>query len=147
MSHGMLHHIEPKYFLKCCTYLIWFEFELKTLEKINRKGNRNSKKIGKANSTQGSPLSLARARARVSRCLTGGPRLSAQTRAPSLPRSLAAPWDRPVGVVALAHTRFPSLCPTDPTCQSSSTSCPRSPTMDAPTFARSLATTEPPRPF
>jgi hypothetical protein len=27
MSHGMLHHIEPKYSLKCCTYLIWFEFE------------------------------------------------------------------------------------------------------------------------
>jgi hypothetical protein len=27
MSHGMLHHIEPKYFLNYCTYLIWFEFE------------------------------------------------------------------------------------------------------------------------
>jgi hypothetical protein len=22
MSHGMLHHIEPKYSLNCCTYLI-----------------------------------------------------------------------------------------------------------------------------
>jgi hypothetical protein len=50
MSHGMLHHIEPKYSLNCCTYLIWFEFEswfefkLKTPEKINRKGNRNSRK-------------------------------------------------------------------------------------------------------
>ena len=50
-------------------------------------------------------------------CLIGGPRLSAQTRAPSLPRSLAAPWDRPIGAVALAHARFPSLCPIDPTCQ------------------------------
>jgi hypothetical protein len=28
MSHGMLHHIEPKYSLNCCTYLIWFEFDL-----------------------------------------------------------------------------------------------------------------------
>jgi hypothetical protein len=65
MSHGMLHHIEPKYSLKCCTYLIWFEFEtliqLKTLEKINRKGNRNSRKKEKAISAQGSPLSPARA--------------------------------------------------------------------------------------
>jgi hypothetical protein len=43
--------------------------------------------------------------------------MSAQTRAPSLPRSLVAPWDRPVSAVALAHVRFPSLCPTDPTCQ------------------------------
>jgi hypothetical protein len=128
----MLHHIEPKYSLECCTYLIWFEFEtrfefeLKTLEKINRKRNRNSRKIGKANSAQGSPLSPARARARAhaSLCLTGGSRLLAQTRAPSLPRSLTALWDRPVGAVALAHARFPSLCPTDPTCQPSLTSHP-----------------------
>jgi hypothetical protein len=27
MSHEMLHHIEPKYSLNCCIYLIWFEFE------------------------------------------------------------------------------------------------------------------------
>jgi hypothetical protein len=46
-------------------------------------------------------------------------RLSAQTRAPSLPRPLAAPWDRPIGAVALARARSLSLslCPTDPTCQ------------------------------
>jgi hypothetical protein len=123
MSHGMLHHIEPNYSLKCCTYLIWFEFEtwfefeLKTLEKINRKGNRNSRKIGKANSAQGSPLSPAPARARVSLCLTGRPRLSAQTQASSLPRSLVAPWDRSVGAVALSRAHSPSLCPADPTCQ------------------------------
>jgi hypothetical protein len=55
MSHGMLHHIEPKYSLKYCPYLIWFEFEtrfefeLKTLEKINRKAIRNSLEIEKAN--------------------------------------------------------------------------------------------------
>jgi hypothetical protein len=60
-------------------------------------------------------------------CLTGGPRLSAQTRAPSLPRSLAAPWDRPVGAVALAHARLPSLCPIDPPVSASLTSRPQSP--------------------
>jgi hypothetical protein len=44
----MLHHAEVKYSLDCCTCLIWFEletsfeFELKTLEKINRKTIRNS---------------------------------------------------------------------------------------------------------
>jgi hypothetical protein len=48
MIHGMLHHIESKYSLNCCIYLIWFEFELKTLEKINRKANRNSLEIEKA---------------------------------------------------------------------------------------------------
>jgi hypothetical protein len=37
---------------------------LKTLEKINRKGIRNFRKIGKANSAQGSPLSPARVRPR-----------------------------------------------------------------------------------
>jgi hypothetical protein len=102
---------------------------LKTLEKINRKGNRNSRKIGKTNSAQGNPLSPARARARVraSLCLTGGPHLSAQTRAPSIPRSLAAPWDRPVGAVARTHARLPSLCPADPPVSASLTSRPRAP--------------------
>jgi hypothetical protein len=88
MSHGMLHHIEPKYSLNCCTYLIWFEFEtwfefeLKTIEKINRKGNRNSRKKEKANSAQTSPLSPACARAPAPArpwCLTGGPQPSAPT--------------------------------------------------------------------
>jgi hypothetical protein len=70
MSLGMLHHIEPKYSLNCCTYLIWFEFEswfefkLKTLEKINRKGNRNSLKIEKANLAQLAQVGPACARAR-----------------------------------------------------------------------------------
>jgi hypothetical protein len=104
----MLHHIEPKYSLNCCTYLIWFDFEswfefkLKTLEKINRKGNRNSRKKEKAISAQTSPLSPAPARAPVPtrpQCLTGEPRLSAPTRALSLPLSLAALWDRAVGAV------------------------------------------------
>jgi hypothetical protein len=40
--------LSSKYSLNCCTCLIWFkietwfEFELKTLEKINRKGIGNS---------------------------------------------------------------------------------------------------------
>jgi hypothetical protein len=38
---------------------------LKTLEKINRKGNRNSRKKEKAISAQVSPISLARARLRA----------------------------------------------------------------------------------
>jgi hypothetical protein len=85
----MLHHIEPKYSLNCCTYLIWFEFEtsiefeLKTLEKINRKGNINSRKIEKAISAQADPFSPARTRANASArplCLIGGSRLSAPTR-------------------------------------------------------------------
>jgi hypothetical protein len=78
----MLHHIEPKYSLNCYTYLIWFEFELKTLEKINRKGNRNSRKKEQAISAQVSPSQPSpRPRAPASACplcLTGGPRLSAQ---------------------------------------------------------------------
>jgi hypothetical protein len=41
------------------------KLELKTLEKINRKGNRNSRKIEKTNSAQVGPFSLAPARARA----------------------------------------------------------------------------------
>jgi hypothetical protein len=47
--------LSSKNSLNCCTSLIcfeietWFEFELKTLEKINRKGIENSLKIEKAN--------------------------------------------------------------------------------------------------
>jgi hypothetical protein len=71
MSHVMLHHAEFKYSLKCCKtlnlfeYETWVEFELKTQEKINRKGIRNSRKIGKANSAQGSPLRPPRVRPRL----------------------------------------------------------------------------------
>jgi hypothetical protein len=61
---------------------------LKTLTKINRKAIRNSRQKEKANSAQTSPLSpaLACAPARPW-CLTGEPRLSAPTRARSLPLS------------------------------------------------------------
>jgi hypothetical protein len=65
MSHEMLHHIEPKYSLNCCIYLIWFEFEtlfefeLKTLEKINRKAIRKSLENVKPFSAKTAPLSPA----------------------------------------------------------------------------------------
>jgi hypothetical protein len=113
MSHGMLHHIEPKYSLNCYTYLIWFEFELKTLEKTIRKAIRNSRKKEKTNSAQISPLSTAPARAPArARCLTSGPRLSAPTRVRSLP--LSALWGRAVGVVlsprALSISLSLSVC-------------------------------------
>jgi hypothetical protein len=100
MSHGMLHHIEPKYFLNCCTYLIWFEFEtwfefeLKTLEKINRKGNRNSKKKEKTISAQASPISLA-------------------PRAPSVPDR----WAPPIGANPSALTPSLSRCSVGPSCR------------------------------
>jgi hypothetical protein len=69
---------------------------LKTLEKINRKAIRNSLENGKPNSAQVSPLGPApRTRPRP---LTGGPRLSAPTRAPLLSLS-------------------PSRCSVGPTCQ------------------------------
>jgi hypothetical protein len=92
---------------------------LKTLEKINRKAIRKSLEKGKPISAQVSPLSPARERAPASArplCLTGGPRLSAPTRTPSLPLSLAAPWDRAVGAV-LFPPRPLSLFPAIPTCQ------------------------------
>jgi hypothetical protein len=95
------------------------KLELKTLEKINRKGNRNSRKIEKTNSAQVGPFSPAPVCAPARPlCLTGGSRLSAPTRARSLPSlSLAAPWGRAVDVVSLARTRSLSLCPAVPTCQ------------------------------
>jgi hypothetical protein len=79
---------------------------MKTLEKINRKGNRNSRKKEKAILAQASPLSLAPSHAPARpRCRTGGPQLSAQTRALSFPRSLAALWGRAVNAVL-----FPRAC-------------------------------------
>jgi hypothetical protein len=70
---------------------------LKTLEKINRKGIRNSRKIGKANSAQGKPR----------------PRTCSRARAPSLPDRRAPP----VGTNPSAHSPSLSRCPVDPACQ------------------------------
>jgi hypothetical protein len=61
--------LSSKYSLNCCTCLIWFEFEtwfefeLKTLEKVNRKAIRNSLENGKANSAQSAHQAQPRARA------------------------------------------------------------------------------------
>jgi hypothetical protein len=67
---------------------------LKTLERINRKGIRNSKKIGKANSAQGSPLSQPAC-------------------TPSLPDRRAPP----VGATPSAHSPSLSRCQVGPTCR------------------------------
>jgi hypothetical protein len=82
---------------------------LKTLEKINRKGNRNSRKKEKAISAQTSPLSPARARA------------------PSVPDRRAPPIGAKRAVSAVLSPHALSLCPAVPTCQSSLTSRPRYP--------------------
>jgi hypothetical protein len=135
MSHGMLHHIEPKYPLNCCIYLIWFEFEtwfefeLKTLEKINRKAIRKSLENRKPNSAQVGQLSpTPRARA----CAHAppvpdrrAPPIGANQRALSSPLSLLSGADLSAPSSRM-RARF-SLCSTVPTCQPSSTSRPRSP--------------------
>jgi hypothetical protein len=84
---------------------------LKTLEKINRKGIRNSLEIEKAISAhlaQADPIPSAPAPA-CPRCRTCGPRLSAPTCAltPSLP--LAAMWGQSIGAVPFPRARPLSL--------------------------------------
>jgi hypothetical protein len=104
---------------------------LKTLEKINRKGNRNSRKKNKANSAQTSPLSPAPARLcpRVLGARQAGPAYRRQPeRTHSLSLTLAALWDRAIStILSLPHAHSLSLCPAVPTCQPSLTSRPRSP--------------------
>jgi hypothetical protein len=89
---------------------------LKTLEKINRKAIIKSLEKGKPISAQLGPLSPTPRAPAPARpwCLTGGPRLSAPTSAPSLPLSLAAPWARLVGAV-LSHARAPASLSVSPT--------------------------------
>jgi hypothetical protein len=60
------------------------------------------------------------------RCLTGGPRVSAPTRARSLSLPLAALWGRSISVIPFPPRPL-SLYPAVPTCQPSLTSRPRSP--------------------
>jgi hypothetical protein len=118
------------------------KLELKTLEKINRKGNRNSRKIEKTNSAQACPFKPsppARARAppasdRRAPPIGGNPRAL-----PSLSLSLSCG----TYLSALVLSRALALSLAVPTCQPSLTSRPRSPAVDAPTTARSPATFEP----
>ena len=62
MSHELLHHAEPKLFF-CLMHMVEifefefvFEFELSSLEKIKRKGIRNSREKEKPNSAQSAQL-------------------------------------------------------------------------------------------
>ena len=77
--------LNPKYSLNCCTCLILFEFELKTLDKINRKAIINSLENRKPNSAQVGPLSPA-PRPRVLGAWQAGP---ACRRQPARPLSLS----------------------------------------------------------
>jgi hypothetical protein len=97
VSHELVHHVEPKLFFCLMHMFELFEFELSSLEKIKRKGIRNSREKGKPNSAQSTQLS------------------------PSPPRAPAPPWE-----VDPAYQRRPtralsSLSPTrysvGPTCQ------------------------------
>jgi hypothetical protein len=148
--------LSSKYSLNCCTCLIWFEFEtgvefeLKTLEKINRKAIRNSIENRKAILAQVGPLGPSRAPTPACpQCLTRGSCLSAPTCALSLPLSLVALWGGPVGAVSFQCARSFSLPrgphPSIPSV--SLTSRPRSPAADAPTTACSPATSARPHPF
>jgi hypothetical protein len=105
--------LNPKYSLNCCTWLIWFEFEtlfefeLKTLEKINRKAIRNSLENGKPNSAQVGPLSPARASSVPDRW---APPVGANSSAPSLPLSLSLPRGPGLSAPFLSPARLlPSL--------------------------------------
>jgi hypothetical protein len=90
---------------------------LKTIQKRNRKGNRNSRKIEKAILAQAGPLSPARARARAPPLPDRRvPHVGANPIAP-LSLSLSVAWARPVGAVSLTRARSLSLCPAVPTCQ------------------------------
>jgi hypothetical protein len=142
--------LSSKYSLNCCTFLIWFEFELKTLEKKNRKGIINSLEIEKPfQPSRPSGPSLARAPAPARpRCLTGGSRLLAPALAPLLPLSPSRCLvGQPCRRCSLrTRARF-SLCPAEPTCQSVPNLSPTSLVMDAPMTVRSPATFSSPRLF
>jgi hypothetical protein len=150
MSHGMLHHIEPKYSLNCCIYLIWlefetwFEFQLKTLVKINRKAIRNSLEIEKVISTH---LAQADPAPRALGVWQAGP---ACRRKPE--RALSPPLSLPCGLdlSVLVPWRAPTLplsVPSSPPVSRPQPPAHDLPAVDAPTTARSPATSVRPRPF
>jgi hypothetical protein len=95
------------------------KFELKILEKLNRKAIRNSLEKEKAFSAQLAQLGPARPRARP-RGLIGGPHLSATACAHVLLPPLSpthCQWGRSVGADSLTLTPILSRCPMDPFCQ------------------------------
>jgi hypothetical protein len=110
--------LSSKYSLNCCTCLIsfeietWFDFELKTLEKINRKGIRNSRKKENSISAQVSLAGPTRADRRPPPVSLFRPRAL-------FPLSLSpiARWTKPVGAVFFEHAHVLSRWPTDTTSQ------------------------------
>jgi hypothetical protein len=108
--------LSSKYSLNCCTCLVWFEFEtsvefeLKTLEKINRKAIRNSLENRKANSAQVDPLGPAQRAPALAHpwSLTGGSRLSAPTLSLLCGADLLAPF---LFARALSASRTPPISP------------------------------------
>jgi hypothetical protein len=112
--------LSPKYSLNLCTCLIWFEFELKILEKIKRKAIRNSEKKRKTHLSPSRRSQAQRGRARPRRLTGGAPPVSGdffppppRAFSPSPPPS--AQWGRCVGVscpyprarLVSATSRFP----------------------------------------
>jgi hypothetical protein len=100
--------LSSKYSLNCCTCLIWlefktwFEFELKTLKKINRKCIRKSLEIEKLISAQSAQQAQPRAPSVPNRRV---PPVDASPRAPSLPLSLPLPSGPALSAPFLSHAR------------------------------------------
>jgi hypothetical protein len=116
--------LSSKYSLNCCTCLIWFEFEtwfefeLKILEKINRKAIRNSLENRKAYSAQVDPLGPApRPRPRALGARQAGPACWRQPSAlsPSLSllygADLSAPFLFCMRALFLSASRTPPVSP------------------------------------
>jgi hypothetical protein len=104
----------PKYSLNWCICLTWFEFELKTLEKIKIKAIRNSWKKRKPIQPKPAQSSPAGPRTRP-RCPTGGLHLSAVVSFPARSLSLSS-----------------SLCSVGPGCRRWSPARPRAPLLSLP---------------
>jgi hypothetical protein len=158
MSHEMLHHAELQIFFELLHMFdlfeieTWFEFELKTLEKINRKSIRNSLKMEKPNSAQLAQAGPTRAcaRARALARADRRPHLSACSARSLSPLSPSCCLVGQSCRLRFPRTRARSLSlargphQLDP---SSLTSRPRTPVVDAPSTARFPATSARPRPI
>jgi hypothetical protein len=102
--------LSPKYSLNLCTCLIWFEFELKILEKIKRKAIRNSEKKRKTHLSPSRRSQAQRGRARPRRLTGGAPPVSGDFVPPPLVLSLPLHLPLPSGAgvsASVALTRGP----------------------------------------
>jgi hypothetical protein len=95
--------LSPKYSLNLCTCLIWFEFELKILEKIKRKAIRNSEKKRKTHLSPSRRSQAQRGRARPPPQTGGAPPVSGDFFPPPPPSCF----------LSLST----SLCPVGPVCR------------------------------